>query len=362
MFVVTSHVQNFLLLFVLSTFAAGQVDSPANPYLLRLEHGNYETHVCVLLQNGGAFHLEADRGDTTRIFEGTLPIDQLHEVKHILENNSLANLSQRQIEEPLIRTHSDTLQINIFRKDQWQDLMFHSRESQEPYYRLLEPLVRWLDNIHKLPHKELSEDEGKNNCLPPREIVLKKRSDERAAESTKPSVSPAVASQPASQMSKPEHAPTLLRVYSFSMKSGSAHQTCLQVNANGKYRFETRMQKTGSKTVKTQVAGGQIGPDEVLQLQQLLEDPTLAKIRHRVTSRMVLPMSGEMLNLQISRPSGVQDLILSSTFDKPGIPFFYSGDGDISRAQELMKFLAQHVEDKSGVLDPNQRNDCQEAP
>lgn len=74
-------------------------------------------------------------------------------------------------------------------------------------------------------------------------------------------------------------------------------------------------------------------------------------------------MSGEMMNLQIYRASTVQDVVLSSTFNRRDIPFFYSGDGDISSAQPLLKFMTEHVwTAESGRLDPGLRNDCQSAP
>jgi hypothetical protein len=147
------------------------------------------------------------------------------------------------------------------------------------------------------------------------------------------------------------------------VKSHVIRQTCFLVIANGFYRAEEQEQKEGRKRVETKITGGKFAPEEISQLQQLLNDPAVAGIRHRKTSRMVLPMSGEMLNLQIYRTSSVQDVVLSSTFNRRDIPFFYSGDGDISSAQPLLKFLAEHVWTAgSGSLDPNLRNDCQEAP
>jgi hypothetical protein len=113
----------------------------------------------------------------------------------------------------------------------------------------------------------------------------------------------------------------------------------------------------------TKITGGEITPAEILQLQQAIDGSILAKIRHRETSHLVLPMSGEMLNLQISRPSGIQELVLSSTFARRDVPFFYSGDGDISSAQSLLKFIAEHIwTNGSGRLDPGLRNDCRDAP
>ena len=165
-------------------------------------------------------------------------------------------------------------------------------------------------------------------------------------------------------MTQPDATPALLRVSSLGVKSHVVRQTCFLVTANGFYRAEEREQKEGSSTKKTKITGGKFLRQKKLRnWQQLLNDPAIADIHHRKTSRMVLSMSGEMLNLQISRPPGVQDVVLSSTFNRRDVPFFYSGDGDIQSAQPLLKFLTEHIwMSNSGGLDPNLRNDCQEAP
>ena len=64
--------------------AAAQVE-PA-PYLLRMEHTSLESHECVLLQKTGFFHLEADSGDSTRVFEGTLSADGLRRIQSDLHD------------------------------------------------------------------------------------------------------------------------------------------------------------------------------------------------------------------------------------------------------------------------------------
>lgn len=342
-------------------FAAAQVEPAA--YLLRMEHTSLESHECVLLQETGFFHLEAGSGDSTRVFEGRLNTDGLRRIQGDLHTSELESLSQEQIHEPLIR-RSEFLRLEVLRGDHWQELTFRSAESQEPYRRQLQPLVRWLDDLHKVQHKELSEDAGKNNCLPPGKIVLKKRStqtlSESAAAAGKHSM-PFGSSDPAA--AKPETVPALLQLSSLRVKSDIAEQSCVLVIANGFYRAEEQEQKEGSKKVGTRITGGKFAPEEISQLQQLLNDPAIAAIHHRRTSHMTLPMSGEMLNLQIYRSSSVQDIVLSSTFNRRDVPFFYSGDGDISSAQPLLKFVTEHVWTAgSGRLDPSLRNDCQSAP
>jgi hypothetical protein len=355
-----SRIPKLILFLLASRFAAAQVDFA--PYLLRLERETSGAHVCVLLRKDGLFHRESDVGDSTKVVEGSLSAEGLRQIQRDLQDSKLEALSQKQIDEPLIHRR-DVLHVNISRDDHWQDLSFYSAESQEPYRQSLQPLIRWLNELHKLPHNELSEDAGKNNCLAPGEIALKKRGDNAPVESDTATIDRPLAPQPPPPVPKREPAQALLRVFSMSAKSDAVRQGCVLITADGTYRAEERAQKVGSKKVMTKITGGEITPDEIVQLQQAIESSALAKIHHRETSHLVLPMSGEMLNLQIYRPSGVQELVLSSTFARRDVPFFYSGDGDISSAQALLKFIAEHIwTNGSGRLDPGLRNDCQDAP
>lgn len=318
--------------------------------------------MCALLKRDGFFHLETDDGDYTKVSEGVLGAERLGRIQRELNDKELQELSQSQIEEPL-NPKPEFLQIDTLRDAHWQELTFFSTESQQPYRRSLESLIRWLDDLHKVPHKELSEDAGKNNCLPPSKIALKKRGEEAPLQSAEVRANPTRVPPTKAPAAEPDATPALLRVSSMGVKSHLIRETCFLVIANGFYRAEEREQKEGSRAIKTRITGGKFVPEETSQLQQLLNDSAITGIRHRKTSRMVLSMSGEMLNLQIARPPGIQDIVLSSTFNRRDIPFFYSGDGDISSAQPLLKFLNEHVWTAgSGRLDPSLRNDCQSAP
>jgi hypothetical protein len=317
------------------------------------------------MQKSGAYHLEVEDIEKTKVFEGALKPGETQQVVTKLRS-FLDAVSKGQIEEPLI-AHHELLKLGVPRNGHWAEVRFLSTESQEPYKQSLEPLLRWLDGLHKLPHKELTEDAGKNNCLAPREIVLKRRVDEvpRESEAATVMAPPIVPSQTPtrSEPARPDPPAALLRVLQMSMKSGVAEQRCALIVDNGAYRTELRRQKTGSNRVQTKIDGGQLTAQEVIELQQILDDRALVDIRHRKTSSLELPMSGEMIELEIRRSSGPQDIVLSSTFGRRGIPFFYSGDGDIASAQPLLKFLAEHVQNNGlGGLDPQLRNDCTDAP
>ena len=355
----------FLIITGICSFA--QADSSSYPYLLRLEHDNSEDRLCVLLQTSGAFHLEMEQGDSTRIFEGTVGTKELEHLERDLDHDALTALSQQQIEEPLMRSR-DMLQINVFRTDHWQGLLFQSRESQEPFQQSVQPLIRWLHNLHKLPHQEFSEDAARNNCLPPKTIALKKRAGARLAGSSQPS--PIIASRIVAnqslrpeppQLSRHESVPVLLHLFSSNKNAEGAHQYCVIIAENGDYRFENRTQKNGSKQVRTDVYRSRITADELQDLQHLLADPTLAEIgHHEPRGNSPVPVMGDMLDISIARANGVQKIILSSGFNRRQMGFFYGGDADLSVARPLLKFLSDHVErNKSGISDPALRNDCQ---
>jgi hypothetical protein len=356
---------------LLCGIASAQSNSGASyPYLLRLEHSTFTGHSCALLQTTGAFHLEFYHGDDIKVFEGSVPANDLLELEGDLNDESVVDLSQPQVEEPLLSTQIDELQVSIYRGDAWQDLFFRSRDSERPFDRWLQPLVRWLDNLHKLPHRELSEDQGKNNCLPRKPIRLRTRDAGAAPDAATPKTTAQILAIPASrphpqpaQPRMPRPVPALLRVYSFAVQSGGAHESCVLLGENGMYRFEDRAQKVG-KPVNTKIAAGQITPDDLQQLRHILDDPALAAVQHHEPpGHGDVPVIGDLLDITVSRPAGVQHVILSSRFRHPDFVAFYSGDADSSLAQPLLKFLSDHVENNPpGILDPSKRNGCSEAP
>jgi len=71
----------------------------------------------------------------------------------------------------------------------------------------------------------------------------------------------------------------------------------------------------------------------------------------------------DKLDITVSRPAGVQHFVLYSHYNRPDFPSFYRGDADVTAAQQLLKFLVDHVENNpAGILDPTKRNGCSEAP
>jgi hypothetical protein len=334
--------------------------APAQSYLLRIEHQNRETHSCALAQNTGAFHLEAEDGRGIRVIEGTLSGEQLLGLRRDLNNGALATLSQEQIEEPIVRDVRDLLQLDIFRHDRWQNLLFQTAESQEPFKRSLQPLVRWLDRLSGLPHRELSEDAGKNNCLPPKKIALKQRSARQPQQQAGASayLKPSIAMVPPAP--GPPPASAVLRLVHVKVGFGTARQKCVLFADDGKYRFEDQTQRSQRTGLNTRVMQGRINEQEMLELRTILEQQSLREIRHHEPPGGIeVRMMGDMLHLWIARDAGFQEIVLSTNQRQTG--YFYTGDGASSAADPLLKFVAEHVESNT-TMSSARRNECTEIP
>jgi hypothetical protein len=152
-------------------------DSELSPYLMRvqLQRSTPGNAICVLLRNDGQFHLETAHGDRTKVLEGSLPNSELLKVQRMLDNDGLPRLSQETPGSPRMTRGSEVLQISIFRTDHWQNLIFMNVNGSQTVPRSLNPLLHWLDSLHKQPHQQMNEDESKNNCQSPKKIELKQR-------------------------------------------------------------------------------------------------------------------------------------------------------------------------------------------
>jgi len=150
-------------------------DSAISPYLLRLQRTTPGNAICVLLRHDGQFHLETSHGDHTKVLEGSLPSSELLKVQRMLDSNGLPRLSQDKASSPKTTRVSQILQISIFRTDHWQNLIFVDENGSQSVPRSLDPLLNWLGSLHTQPHRQLNEDESKNNCQSPKEIELQKR-------------------------------------------------------------------------------------------------------------------------------------------------------------------------------------------
>ena len=344
--------------------AAAQNQPQDYPYLLRLDHYVPGEDTCALLQTSGAFHLEIDDGKRARVYEGSLSPSQLAEMQSALNRQPLAGLSQQQIEEPLVRTRYDKLQVNIFRGDRWQELFFRSSDAQQNFKASLQPLLRWLDGLHSLPHKELSEDEGKNNCLPAGKIELKKRGE--MTREVRPRIASDTGGGPLVSrrlVATPVPVRPLLEINFLEKKATRARERCVLVMEDGHYRIEERTQ-TASKPEDMSIVGGVASDRELRELRGILDSPELAVIKHHEPpGGPVVAMLGDKMEIWIGRADSEQQIILSSRFGRPGTPAFYGGDAGLQIADPLLKFISEQLEKGTGKrLGRDARNGCSQAP
>jgi hypothetical protein len=348
----------FALAIVLCVCTAVYGETKPASYLLRLAHENLDGTSCVLLQQDGTFHYENGDRYSTRVFKGQVPVAQLNEVNQLLQK--LSAISQKQIEEPLLHGPYDMVDVGFIEDGASRELFFRTAESQAAYKTSLQPLLQWMDRLHKLPHRQLSEDAGKQNCLPRHKLRLMPR-DEFVEQPPPPAPKPSFGSKQPTLAPKPAAIPAnltpLLQLGMLTRNSSGARQSCALVASDGQFRFEVSAQKTGSKNVKTSFANGQLADQDLQALHSLLDAPALAKLRHHEPpGGMALNIMGEVIELYIARGAGVQELLLTDSTHRN--TFFFGGDGDVSKADRLLKFINQNFESKAAPGPSSNRNGC----
>ena len=328
-------------------------------YLLRLDHETSNGTACVLLGNDGGFHYEADDFDKVKVYEGTLTSSQLASVRQ--DSQLLSRISQADIEEPLIRGSRNLLYIHVFPDEGTKELLFRSSESQQPFAKVLNPLLTWMAGLPKLSQRELSEDAGNQNCLPRGKLTLKRRGEisPQPPLARRPAAGGRIAPSPSAP--QPPAVQPLVALDMTEKTSSVMRQTCALVGSNGQYRFEYRSQRVGKKEVVNQIARGQITSEDLARLRELLDAPTLVRLRHREPpSGVPLNIMGSVLEFLISRPSGLQDLILTDSRHRS--TFFYPGDGDISVADPVLKFTQEKLQPGAVTVPARQLNACSALP
>jgi hypothetical protein len=251
-----------------------------------------------------------------------------------------------------------------------QDLYFRSSDSQKPYERWLQPypLARQLT---LLPHRELSEDEGKNNS-PPAEA-------DRAEEATRtPRKRRSPQDKRADTLGQPRRlnlSPKRSRRLSPTDPSlaellfpGEANRkrargvACCSQAKTGMYRFEDRTQNRQTREHRGHHQG-QIKPTNSSQLHELLDDPRSAKIGTTTSRRHGRTHDGRHGGDHCSRPLTGSSISFFPASTEQDSRRFMAATRIRACAMPLRKFLAEHVENNpAGILDPTKRNGCSEAP
>ncbi len=355
---VTKCLPALALVLAITTSRSAMCEKKTPEYLVRIAHETPNETACVLLASTGEFHYEAG-DENVKVFEGKLATDRLESVRRDLL--AFANTAQADIEEPLIHGPRDLLDIHFFQLRGAKELLFRSSESQQPYRASLKPLLQWMYSLPRLADRELTEDAGKQNCLPRSKIRLKTRNEvvpepplTRTPIAGRRITVPPVGVAPASVQ-------PLVRFELLQKSSSVAQQRCALIADDGRYRFEYRSQKVGSKKVENRLALGRLAQQQLKRLRDLLDSPALVRIRHRdPPGGMPLNIMGAVLDLSIKRGSSFQDVTLTDNTHRN--TFFYSGDGDIGAAKPLMDLIRGEIETMAHVADSEALNGCDQLP
>jgi VWFA-related protein len=335
-----------VLLFSASLLSRGQSSSSDYPYVLRLEHVTEREDVCVLLQRDGRYHFERVLSDEAVVYEGSISSASLQEVRNALSESELLQLNQERIPAQLMALSLDVLDVRIARVTQWQQLRFPDQDSRKPFYQALEPLLKWLDTLPTKNRTTISENEGKNNCLPPRseDVHLTRREETAVPASVKSTPYPTIS--------------YMLRILTDQLGPGEVRRTCAIIYPNGFYHLEKSRQR--------HYVGGVYQPDTVQQglsgkikadvfehfldsaaadeLRKLLDNPQLIASRHSI-----LPTGhysdADITFAFIPRDNSLQELTFSS----------YFGGDDNHQTRMSAGASTQHVDSEAGLISPLQK-------
>ncbi len=305
----------------LFAFAAGSLwaQAPASSqakteaaYLLRLERVRNRQGVCVLLRGDGQYHLERHTPDKVRVFEGTLDADETRQLVHIVSGDQLYRLEQKQITDPMLRSDDDQVILAVLRpRDNWQELLFPDPPSREPYRESLVPLLDWLERMQKRKGRELSEEEGRNNCRPfvnlefaprPAKKGESRTNNATAATALIAGSTPSVTA-PGPQGSVAAEKAYVLRMFDSAFVKGTIEMSCTLVTPSGAYHFVKQSRDVGSSKVHSLVLDGTLNETQIASLRQLLDAPELRSPPSGPRpSELVLPLTGGPAHTAISFP------------------------------------------------------------
>jgi hypothetical protein len=284
----------FILALLPALWASDQQAAGATtvPYLLRMERLRSGQDVCVLVQRDGQYHLERLHPYGIRVFEAKLPDGALASLESLLMKERLLRLQQSEIGEPLITGDLDDLFVSVLRSDHWQNLKFSSAESRKPYEEFLNPLLQWLDDLQKEKAKELTEESGRNNCLPPKEIQLHTRGGEKISSTH-------------TEASAVGHA-YILRTLTRRFDTSRIENSCVIIRDTGEYHVR-RSQQLARKETKTTVLDGTFSAEAINSLRAVIDADTFRKwpTENPPVARL---QAATVTNLSIPREDRVQQI------------------------------------------------------
>jgi len=243
----------------------------------------------MLVRNDSQYHYERHLREKSEIYEGILPQSGTDTLRKLIAAQGLREAHTSAQPAPLILNDYDDLRLNILREDGWQTLDFHDPAARKPFMQTLEPLFQLLRDVPHEPHSHLTEQAGRNNCLPAGPVELKSRSSQIEAS----------AAQATKQF--------LMRFAVDHILAGDATGTCLIVYPDGRFHYEKKHQAP-RRAVKSQTLEGTIDPAELQDLHKLLDSTQLKNARHDAIPSVTF-YEATVTRLEIPRDGPQQRLI-----------------------------------------------------
>ena len=155
----------------------------------------------------------------------------------------------------MLMVDDDEVILAVLRPQEiWQQLSPPGSQSRDPYRESLVPLLHWLDRLQKRKGRELSEEEGRNNCRP----FVHLEFTPRPAKDGEPRTNIArVATAPIGGTTPSVTAPGpqgvvaggkayVLRMFDSAFVKGTLEMSCTLVTASGAYHFVKQSRDYGS--------------------------------------------------------------------------------------------------------------------
>jgi VWFA-related protein len=360
------------LLLSAGPLAQGQSSQGKYSYELRLERITKGEGVCVLLSRDGHYHFERVLSDKALVYEGSVSQARLEEIRTVTNRDELSRLTQSEIPLHLYSARWDEVDLRIARGTGWQQLRFPDAESRKAFRQSLDPLLKWFYSLPTENRTEMNEEEGKNNCLPPRSEEAKLATRKGAARSTVAKAPPFLPDS------------YLLRIVFDQLSPGVAKRTCAIVYPNGFYHLEKSHEKHDYEGVYrpdivTQGLGGRIEADvfeqfldstATAELRKVLDDPALIASRHSTLPAGVRYNAAEITMLFIPRSGMVQQLAFTNYFGGNNGPTAYGTtprtqhtDSAANLISPLQKWMKSNIESrKAARMKEAFGNNCTSVP
>jgi hypothetical protein len=316
-----------------------------------MERARYLQSVCVLLTGNGEYHLERHTLEKVRVFEGALNADELRNVVHILSSDVLFNLKQNAIPDLMLKADDDHVMVTIHRPNFWQELSFPDSASRQPFREAMDPLMKWFEAINKRKMRELSEEAGRNNCLPPSKAEFAQRKEVHP----KPSAGDSSPPPPSVAAPRPTYA---MQMIDRRLVKNQTQVSCLVVSASGAYHL-VKQTKDYNRGLSSATLDGTLSSLALASLHAVLDAPDLVK-QPEVTdegemvfyatgsyfTRLNIPRDGKVQKVAAWKSYRIVNHVLTNTVDDQGTALL----------APLREWLKNNIPDQSAVPTANPQN------